>query len=156
MPDVDIPLVFDALPVLPPILAPTPAETQLEATQELSPLSNECGYQVEWFDAFANSLGYAPPQPSPLPPRRPPPAFTFSCHLSEATSTNSTDSPIHPPRHNHANQKEITQALSDLAKGQQDIKTTGLRDLQTQDEEQRSRVAKLLLFLQDLRQASVE
>jgi hypothetical protein len=45
--------------------------------------------------------------------------------------------------------------LRDLAKGQQDIKTT-LRDLQTQDEEQRSRVDKLLLFLQDLRQASVE
>jgi hypothetical protein len=65
------------------------------------------------------------------------------------------DSPIRPPCHNHANQKEITEALSDLAKGQLDIKTI-LRDLQTQDKEQRSTVDKLLLFLQDLREACAE
>jgi hypothetical protein len=155
MPCADIPPVFDALPVLPPLLAHAPTETQLEATQELSPLSNEYGCRVEWFDAFGNSLGYAPPPPSPPPPRQPPPAFNLSRYLSEATSATPTDSPFRPPCHNHANQEEITQALSDLAKGQQDIKTT-LRDLQTQDEEQRSRVDKLLLFLQDLRQASAE
>jgi hypothetical protein len=49
----------------------------------------------------------------------------------------------------------MSEALSDLAKGQLNIKTT-LRDLKMQDKEQRSRVDKLLLFLQDLRQASAE
>jgi hypothetical protein len=150
MPGADLPPVVDALPILPLILAPALVETHLEATQEISPLSNEYGCRVEWFDALENSLGYAPPPPSPLPPRRPPLVPTLSCHLSKATFINSTDSPIRSPFHNHVNQEEITQALRDLAKGQQDIKK-GLRDLQMQDEEQRSRVDKLLLFLQDLK-----
>ena len=140
------PPVIDALPILPPILAHALAEKQLEATQELPPLSNEYGCQVEWFDALGNSLVFAPPPPSPHPPRQPPPALNLSRYLSEATSATPTDSPFRPPCHSHANQEEIVQALSDLAKGQQDIKTT-LRDLQVQDEEQRSRVDKLLLFL---------
>jgi hypothetical protein len=122
------PPVIDALPILPPILAHALAEKQLEATQELSPLSNEYGCQVEWFDALGNSLGFAPPPPSPPPPRQPPPALNLSRYLSEATSATPTDSPFRPPCHSHANQEEIVQALSDLAKGQQDIKTT-LRDL---------------------------
>jgi hypothetical protein len=111
MPCADIPPDFDALPVLPPIKVPSPIEMQLEATQELSPLSNEYGYWVEWFDAFGNSLGYAPPPPSPPPPRRPPPTFTLTHHLSEATSATSMDSPTRPPCNNHAHQEEITKAL---------------------------------------------
>jgi hypothetical protein len=134
-------------------LSHAPADKYLEATQELSPLSNEYGCRVEWFDALKNSLGFAPPPPSPPPPRPPPPALNLPRYLSEATSATPMDSPFRPPCHNHANHEEIIQALSNLAKGQQDIKTT-LKDLQAQDEEQRSRVDKLLLFLQDLKQES--
>jgi len=108
-PCTDITLDLYALPVRPPILAPAPTETLLEETQYLSPLSNEYGFWVEWFDAFENSLCYAPPPPSPPPPRH---------HLSEATSTTSTDSPTHPLGHNHAIQEDISQALRVLAKGQ--------------------------------------
>jgi hypothetical protein len=98
VPNSDPPPENEAIPILAPILAPTPTEPLREATPDLSPLSNPYSDRVEWFDTLGNSLGYAPSPPSP--PRRPPPPPSPSRHQAEATSapsplpSSSSDSPL--------------------------------------------------------------
>jgi hypothetical protein len=61
-----------------PPLAPILVDAQNQPPCDLSPLSNPYGCRVEWFDLHGNSLGFAPPPPSPprfpfTSPRAPPP-----------------------------------------------------------------------------------
>jgi hypothetical protein len=122
----DPPPESEAIPVLAPIIAPTPAEPLHEATPDLSPLSNPYDCRIEWFDTLGNSLGYVPPPPSP--PRRPPPPPSPSRHRVVASSapsplpSSSSDSPL-PPH----SAPPVTGALTEKRSWLHCVTSTGVR-----------------------------
>jgi hypothetical protein len=95
----DPPPEAENLPILAPVVAPIPAQPLCETTPDLSPLSNPYAYRIEWFDTLDNSLGFAPPPPSP--PHRPPPPPSPSRHppttfVPTFSPSSSYDSPLSP------------------------------------------------------------
>jgi hypothetical protein len=154
----------DGIPILNPIEAPTPAQPFRETTPDLSPLSNPYACRIEWFDNFDNSLGFAPPPPSPprrpppppSPPRHPPPPPPVTSSAPSVCPSSSSDSPLSPPLPSTcdrcADRATLMDSLDDLKRGLGDVKSA-LLELQIKESERWSRVDLMMSFLQDLRQA---
>jgi hypothetical protein len=161
-PMVDHPSEEGFPPPLAPLVVPTPSQPPCDPDTGLSPLSNPYGCRVEWFDLLGNSLGYAPPPPSP--PRRPsfPPPPP---HPSPATSPPSPllGSSSSSPLSNHPNsfsgrgeeQAELMTTLSNIKKDLEDIKLA-MHETQTREDDRWRRVDTVMAFLQDLRWAMAD
>jgi hypothetical protein len=60
------------------VIPSAPSKPTMDPVTDLSPLSNPYGCRVKWFDHLGNSIGYAPPPPSPPRcPLFPPSSFRF-------------------------------------------------------------------------------
>jgi hypothetical protein len=169
---------LDEAPPVAPLLVPGPNQLPCDQTTceqppcDLSPLSNPYGCRVEWFDLYGNSLGFAPPPPSPpprpsYPPSPPRPPLTTPHPTSPLRSSSSSSLHTHP-NFSCAKCADRTKLLETINLMKKDLEVIKLmkKDLEeikaaTLDAQQREtdrwrRVDALMMFMQDLQQAMAE
>jgi hypothetical protein len=149
-------------PPLTRLVVPSPSKPKVDPETGLSPLSNPFSCRIEWFDLMGNSIGYAPPPPSPprhpfLPPP-PPPSRPRSFALIPSPGLFFLLPSLPPPsplNFRDAERAELLTTLDSIKKELEDIKTA-MREVQSREDDRWRRVDNVMAFLQDLRRAMAD